>query len=64
MLHYRLWCYVAGGFTYFSVKIDPSKFLDDLKKLILNKQKNRLRGVDGDGLTLFQVRHPGALCSH
>ena len=64
MSHYRLWCYVAGSFTYISVKIDPSKFLDDLKKLILNKQKNRLRGVDGDGLSLFRVCHPGALCSH
>ena len=63
MSHYKLWC-VAGGFSYFSVNIDPSKFLDDLKELILNKQKNRLSGVDGDGLMLFQVCHPGVSCSH
>ena len=64
MSHYKLWCYVAGGFSYFAVNIDPSKFLDDLKEQILNKQKNRLSGVDGDGLMLFQVCHPGVPCSH
>jgi hypothetical protein len=37
--HYRLWCYLAGSFTYFLVKIDPSELLDDLKRLILNEQK-------------------------
>lgn len=61
MSHYRLWCYVAGGFTYFSIMIDPSKCLDDLKELILNEQKHRFSGVNGDGLILFQVRHP-AFC--
>lgn len=55
MSHYKLWCYVAGGFDYFSIKIDPSKYLDDLKELILNKLKNRLSGIDGDGLTIFKV---------
>lgn len=64
MSHYKLWCYVAGGFDYFSIKIDPSKYLDDLKELILNKLKNRLSGIDGDGLTIFKVCCPGIPCCH
>jgi len=63
MSHYRLWCYVAGGFDYLSIKIDPSKYLDDLKELILNQQPERLSGVNGDQLTLFKVCCPGVLCS-
>ena len=35
--------------------------MDDLKELILNEQKHRFSGVNGDGLILFQVRHP-AFC--
>jgi len=58
-MHYRLRCYVAGGFDYISINIDPSKCLDGLKELILGKQKNRLRGVHKDELTVFQVCRSG-----
>ena len=55
MSQYRLWCYVAGDFTYFSIEIDSSECLDDLRELILDKRKSLLSDVYVDGLTLFQV---------
>jgi len=29
---YELWCYIAGGYNYFSTEIDPSKSLGHLKR--------------------------------
>jgi len=64
MSPYELWCYIAGGSSYFSTDIDPSKSLGDLKRLIYNNQKNGLSGVHEGGLTLFQVSRSGVPCSH
>lgn len=61
---HRLQCYVAGSFTYISIRIDPSNALTDLKRLIMKKQKERFRGVDEDEMRLFQVRHLCGPCGH
>jgi len=45
MSQYEIWCYVAGGFNFFSIEIDPSKYLDGLRELILDSLTSNQSGL-------------------
>jgi hypothetical protein len=59
MLPYKLRCFIAGGCSHFSIRIDPSEELGYLRWLIYDSQKKGLPGVPEGGLMLFQVRRSG-----
>ena len=55
----KLYVYVLGlGSSSFSVTLQNSKTVDDLKEAILIKKPDVLQGVDADQLTLFKVALP------
>ncbi|OWZ24714.1 hypothetical protein PHMEG_000148 [Phytophthora megakarya] len=43
--------------TPFSVTIDASEFVDDLKKMIKKNNENALKVVDGDELELYIAKN-------
>ena len=55
----KLFIYVIGiGGSSFSVTIQSSKTVDDLKKAIKEEKKNDLKDIDADRLTLYKVSIP------
>jgi len=56
--HLRLFCLVDGESTSFSVHVDPSETVDDLKVAIKDKNPETFNGVDAKDLTLWRVSIP------
>jgi len=60
-LHYRLfamykiWCIIIDERTPFSVKIDQTESVDDLKKCIKTEKKPILDAFAADQLTLYKI---------
>jgi crinkler effector protein len=55
----KLFVYVIGlNSSSFSVTLQNSKTVDDLKDAVLIKKSNDLKGIDADRLTLFKVALP------
>ncbi|KAF9896380.1 hypothetical protein BX616_007570, partial [Lobosporangium transversale] len=50
-----LFCILDGESTVFSVKILPTKTVDELKKAIKKEIENDLQGIDADELNLYHV---------
>ena len=58
-LHIKLFVYIIGlGTPSFSVTIERSETVDDLKEAILKENPNDLKGVDAYRLILYKVRLP------
>jgi len=53
-----LFCLVEGESTPFSVKIESSESVSDLKDAIKLKKTQRFHDVTADELTLWRVSHP------
>ena len=53
-----LFCLVDGESTSFSVHVDPSETVDDLKVAIKDKNPETFNGVDAKDLTLWRVSIP------
>ena len=51
----KIWCFISGETTTFSVDIDDSKTVDDLKKVIKEEKQVALKAVDANGLTLYRA---------
>jgi Crinkler effector protein N-terminal domain len=58
---YTLWCTVIGETTQFSVKIDKTGSVDELKDVIKKKKEPRLDAFVADSLKLYQVKVDGSL---
>ena len=54
----KIFVYVIGLETSFSVTIKRSETVDDLKELILKRNSNDLKGVDSRRLTIYKVQVP------
>ena len=54
----KLFVFIIGFNTPFSVKIQSSETVDDLKERILEKNPNGFKGVDAASLTLYRVELP------
>ena len=53
---FKLFCFIIGvSESPFHVDIAASKTVSDLKEAILDKNPNKLRGVDADQLKLWKV---------
>ena len=53
---YTLFCIVLGQKTTFSVKVDETQTVDELKKAIKNEKPHKFKDVDADELTLHQIK--------
>ncbi|KAF9367146.1 hypothetical protein CPB97_006237, partial [Podila verticillata] len=58
--NFNFFCVVDGESTLFSVEIEPSKTIGDLKDAIKAKKANDFSDVDADKLTLWKVSIPVA----
>jgi len=54
-MSYKIFCILRGGRPAFSVKIDKTETVDDLKEAIKTKVTQALDGVEANALTLYQV---------
>ena len=52
---YTLWCLVLGDKTTFSVKVDGTQTVDELKEAIKNQALHKFENVDAYELTLYRV---------
>jgi len=52
---YTLFCIVPGDKTLFSVKVDETQTVDELKKAIKNENPHKFENVDAYELTLYRV---------
>ena len=50
-----LLCFIPGGKSVFSVEIDKTKIVDQLKDAIKEKKKQTLANVEADALILYRV---------
>ena len=50
-----LFCFIPGGKRVFSVEIDKTKIVDQLKKEIKKEKKPELNAFTADALTLYLV---------
>ena len=57
---YTVWCVLADRPNLFSIKIESSGSVDDLKEKIHEKKKNTLARIDADQLKLYHVEILGA----
>ena len=53
---YKLFCIVLGEKSTFSVKVDETQTVDELKEAIKNKEPHKFKDVDSDELTLHQIK--------
>ena len=53
---FRLYCYILESHDAFRVDLEHDCDVYDLKEAILNKNLNRLKGVDTTQLKLWKVR--------
>ena len=51
----ELFCFIPGGKSVFSVEIDKTKIVDQLKKAIKKKKTQTLANVEPHALTLYRV---------
>jgi Crinkler effector protein N-terminal domain len=51
----KLFVFIIGLETPFSVTIESSETVDDLKECILKKKPNQLNRVDADQLSIYRV---------
>jgi len=61
MTSYTISCFLPRDPHTFPVTIATTETVYGLKKLILESQSERLRGVDADDLNVYKVRHSGFL---
>jgi len=54
----KLFVFIIGFDSSFSVNIESSESIDDLKESILIKNPDELKGVGATRLTLYQVQLP------
>jgi hypothetical protein len=52
----RLWCWVLGDSNAFSIVIENTQTIDDLKDAIKKKNSNTFEKVDAHRLDLWKVR--------
>lgn len=50
-----VWCFLVGGAYIFPVNIDRTETVGDLKVGIKTVQRQKLRDIDADDLTLYRV---------
>ena len=53
---YTLFCIVLGESKLFSVKVDETLSVDELRKKIKNEKPFRFKDVDADELTLHKIK--------
>lgn len=51
-----IWCFVIGGNKTFSVRIDPTESVDDLKNQIKSTRSHQLNHVDAGDLILYRAK--------
>jgi len=54
-MKYTLWCLVLGEKSTFSVKVDETQSVDELKKVIRNEKPRPLNDVSAHELTLYKL---------
>ena len=54
-MKYTLWCLVLGEESIFSVKVDETQSMDELKKAIRNEKPRTLKDVSAHELTLYKL---------
>jgi len=54
-MKYTLWCLVLGEESIFSVKVDETQSVDDLKDKIKNENPCTLKDVSASELTLYKL---------
>ena len=52
---YTLFCMIEGQYIPFSVKINETQSVDELKTEIRKKTSNRFRNIAADKLTLYKI---------
>jgi len=52
---YKIWCIIIGETTPFSVKIDQTESVDDLKKSVKKEKVDILDAFAADQLTLYKI---------
>ena len=55
-MSYTIWCIIIGDTTPFSVKIDQTESVDDLKMRIKKKIDPRLNAFPFNQLTLYKIK--------
>jgi len=58
MVNLKLFIYVIGQRSSFSVNIQRSDTVDDLKKAILRENSHRLKDIDAHELVFYKVEIP------